>query len=75
MSDMSATDPRPSDGPSTAEVPPITAGEMFSRLIASGHIVTPEAGYSQPTVPSAYRIVPSITAAHSIPTAMRPEPG
>ncbi len=75
MSDTSATEHRQTDAPLKAEDSPITAGEMLNRLIASGHIVTPAAGYAQPTVPSAYRYVPSITAGHSIPSPLRPEAG
>ena len=75
MSDTSVTKHRPIDVPAKAEEQSITAGEMLQQLIAGGYIVTPTAGYAQPTVPSAYRTVPSITARHSIPTALRPEAG
>ncbi len=75
MSGISEIEFRQTDAPSKAEEQPITAAEMLNQLIAGGHIVTPVSGYSQPTIPSAYRIVPTITADHSIPTSLRPEPG
>ncbi|MCY4207686.1 MAG: hypothetical protein OXD29_07005 [Roseovarius sp.] len=75
MSDTSATEQHQTDAPSKAEKQSITAGEMLQQLIAGGCIVTSAAGYTQPTVPSAYRNVPSITAGHSVPTPLRPKAG
>jgi len=73
MSDSSARGYRQANTLNKAEEQPITAAEMLKQLIASGYIVPPSTGYVQPTIPSAYRVVPSITSVHSIATPMRPQ--
>ena len=73
MSDSSARGYRQANTLNKAEEQPITAAEMLKQLIASGYIVLPSTGYVQPTIPSAYRVVPSITSVHSIATPMRPQ--
>ncbi|MCY4289291.1 MAG: hypothetical protein OXC63_11920 [Aestuariivita sp.] len=75
MSDTFATEQHQVDAPSKAEKQSITAGEMLQQLIADGYIVTPADSYVQPTMPTAYGTVPSITVGYSIPTALPPEAG
>ena len=46
---------------------PMTTVEMLNELARRGCIVPDYAGRRQPHMPSAYRFVPSVTAAGSIP--------
>lgn len=48
----------------------MTPGEMLNELIRGGYIVPAPAGYGQPRMPTAYRPVPNVTSAHSIPAPM-----
>ncbi len=73
VSESSATKDHQANTSNQAKEPPITAGEMLKQLIAGGYIVPPTFGYTQPTLPSAYMVVPNITSAHSILTPMRSE--
>ena len=50
-----------------AESQSMTSGEMLNQLIGGGYITSDPSDYRQPTMPSAYRSVPSVTTAHSNP--------
>ncbi len=72
MSENAPTDRlHQTDAQPAAGIRSMTAGEMLHELIRGGYIVPELTGYGQPTMPSAYRPVPSITTAHTTPAPMR----
>ena len=46
---------------------PMTTVEMFDELARLGYIVPDNAGHHQPSMPTAYSFVPSITAGSTVP--------
>ena len=58
MSDSFEIDHRQINNSTHSEEKLIMATDMLNKLIADGYIVTPTSGYSQPTIPTAYRTVP-----------------
>lgn len=47
--------------------------DMLNELIRGGHIVPTHVETNDMAMPSAYRSVPSISTAHTIPPSMHPE--
>ncbi len=73
MKSTSATAQHQTGARSEEQEQSIGPSKMLQQLIADGQILVPAAGYAEPTVPTAYTYVPTLTAGHSMPNPTRPK--